>query len=299
MKKIIALLLASVMLLSMTACDLSTILELAMDAAEDADTGDSGGDETQPGEEQGDTTSWDSLDLPEEFPRLADSVDTFRYDESTEMYNFIWNSTDYATSEAMINTMNDWSNGKITGAVKGKITNWKIQNDRISLTASFDEDSGMFMIMTQVFGGTTLSAYLSAHTFTEDDFKPANFTEFGEIVTSGEKFGGLTQNGAFRIKIKDGTYSKDDAAAWCDAIIKRLVEISAASGGIVADLKNNAITSYSDYAANDGGIPEYPAIGCYFVSKLDSKKYMVKIIAGYYAEENEYRVELSTMRFLP
>ena len=302
MKKIIALLLASVMLLSMTACDLSTILELAMDAAEKAETGDSG-DETQPGDDEGDEVSgaksWDELDLPDSFPRLADSVDTFRYDESTEMYNFIWNSTDYATSEAMINTMNDWSNGKITGAVKGKITNWKIQNDRINLTASFDEDSGMFMLMTQVFGGTTLSAYLSAHTFTEDDFKPANFTEFGEIVTSGEKFGGLTQNGAFRIKIKDGTYSKDDAAAWCDAIIGRLVEISAANGGTVADLKNNAITSYSDYAANDGGIPEYPTIGCYFVSKLDSKKYMVKIIAGYYAEENEYRVELSTMRFLP
>ena len=49
MKKIIALLLASVMLLSMTACDLSNILELAMDSAENADMGDSGGDETQPG----------------------------------------------------------------------------------------------------------------------------------------------------------------------------------------------------------------------------------------------------------
>ena len=110
MKKIIALLLASVMLLSMTACDLSTILELAMDAAENAETGDSG-DETRPGGDESDEVSgvksWDELELPDGFPRLADSVDTFRYDESTEMYNFIWNSTDYATSEAMINTMND------------------------------------------------------------------------------------------------------------------------------------------------------------------------------------------------
>ena len=112
MKKLLALLLASVMLLSMTACDLSTILELAMDTAENADTGDSGGDETQPGEEQGDTTSWDSLDLPNGFPRLAESVDTFRFDEETQMYNFTWNSTDYATAETMINTMNDWSNSE-------------------------------------------------------------------------------------------------------------------------------------------------------------------------------------------
>ena len=302
MRKIIALLITAVMLLSMTACDLSTILELAMDAAENAETGDSG-DETQQGDDEGDKASeaksWDELELPEGFPRLADSVDTFRFDESTEMYNFIWKGTDYATSEAMINTLKEWANGKITGSVVGKTTNWRIQNDRINLTAAFDEEGKTFVIATQVFEGTTLSAYLSAHSLTEDDFKPANFTEFGEIVTSGEKVGGITQNGAFEIHIKDGTYKKEDAAAWCDAIIKRLVEISAASDGTVADLRNKPITSYSEYAANDGGIPEHPAIGCYFVSKLNAKKYMVKIIAGYYAEENEYRVELSTMSFLP
>ena len=62
MKKILALLLAAVMLLSMTACDLSTILELAMEAAESAETGDSG-DETQPDSDEGDAASgaksWD------------------------------------------------------------------------------------------------------------------------------------------------------------------------------------------------------------------------------------------------
>ena len=233
MKKLLALLLASVMLLSMTACDLSTILELAMEAAESAETGDSG-DETQPGSDEGDAASgaksWDELDLPNGFPRLAESVDTFRFDEETQMYKFTWNSTDYATAETMINTMNDWSNGRITGAVKGKITNWKIQNDRINLTASFDESSGMLMIMTQVFGGTDLTAYLAAHTLTEEDFKPANFTEFSNFITSGEKFGGLTQVCAFEISIKDGTYKKEDAAAWCDTILKRLGEISTANG---------------------------------------------------------------------
>ena len=209
------------MLLSMTACDLSTILELAMDAAENADTGDSGGDETQPGEEQGDTTSWDSLDLPNGFPRLAESVDTFRFDEETQMYNFTWNSTDYATSEAMINTMNDWSNGRITGAVKGKITNWKIQNDRINLTASFDESSGMLMITTQVFGGTDLTAYLAAHTLTEEDFKPANFTEFSNFITSGELVANIIKAGVksdFALYSEElATFGEDDVYNQADS----------------------------------------------------------------------------------
>ena len=300
MKKILALLLAAVMLLSMTACDLSTILELAMEAAESAETGDSG-DETQPGSDEGDAASgaksWDELDLPDGFPRLADSVDTFRYDETTKMYNFTWNSTDYATSEAMINTMNDWSNGRITGAVKGMITNWKIQNDRINLTASFDESSGMLMIMTQVFGGTDLTAYLAAHTLTEEDFKPVNFTEFSNFITSGEKFGGLTQVCAFEISIKDGKYKKEDAAAWCDTILKCLGEISTANGAKgVTNMASETVVSYADYVAKEGKEPEHPNIGGYFLAKLDGNNYSVQYMAGYNAETGTYRVQFQTMK---
>lgn len=303
MKKLFALLLASVMLLSMTACDLSTLLDLAMEAAENAETGDTGSEETQPDEGQGDTVSggqsWDSLDLPDGFPRLAETVDAFRFDEETEMYNFTWNSTDYATCEAMINTMNDWSNGKITGSKVGKVTNWKIQNDRINLTASFDESSGMFMIITQVFGGTDLASYLAAHTLIEDDFKPANFTEFSKFITSGEKFGGLTQVGAFEICIKDGTYKKEDAVAWCDTILKRLSEISIANGAKgVTNMASETVTDYADYAAKEGKESASPNIGGYFLTVLDGKKYSVQYMAGYNAETGTYRVQLQTMRLV-
>ncbi len=301
MKKILALLLASVMLLSMTACDLSTILELAMDAEENAETGDSDRDETQPDEEPGDEVSdaksWDELNLPAGFPHLADSVDTFRFDETTKTYNFTWNSTDYATCEAMINTMNDWSNGKITGSKVGKVTNWKIQNDRINLTAAFSEETGMFTLATQVFGGTDLVSYLAAHTLTEDDFKPANFTEFSKFITSGEKFGGLTQVGAFEICIKDGTYKKEDAVAWCDTLLKRLSEISIANGAKgVTNMASETVTDYADYVAKEGKESASPNIGGYFLTKLDGKKYSVQYMAGYNAETGTYRVQFQTMR---
>ena len=65
---------------------------------------------------------------------------------------------------------------------------------------------------------------------------------------------------------------------------------------MVSDLRNNPITNYEEYAEKDGGVPDYPSIGCYFASELEGKDYMVKITAGYFEDEGVYRVQLSTMR---
>lgn len=310
MKRFLALLLAAMMLLSLTACggedekpSGSNDDPPAIGQQQEQNTPDPGTDDPEEtpdngGEETGEL-SWDELDLPDGFPRLADTVSSFNIDDNGR-YSFTWRNTDFETSEAKVNMMCEWANGAVTGGSNGKSTTWKIQNDRVNLIAAYSDEDKFMMLETSVTEGASLSSYLAAHSFTEEDFKPANFKEFSEITTSGEKFGGITQNGSFEIYIEDGTYKQEDAAAWYDAIIKRIVEISAANDSVISDLKNNPITTYDEYAEKNFnfGVPEYPSIGCYFASKLGGSKYVVKITAAYESEENLYRVEFQTMRLI-
>lgn len=298
MKKILSVLLACMMLMSLTSCDLESIVgELAEQNKQierNESTDEQNEDENISGNETSEL-SWDELELPEDFPKLSETVSSFEIN-SSGFYSFKWENTDYESSEAKVNMMCDWANGKITGSTVEKNTTWKIQNDRVNLTAAYSGDDKLFFLTTSVSEAKGLSAYIAVHSFTEDDFKPAGFTSYGELKTSGQDVGGITQNGAFDIHIEDGSYKKEDAVAWCDAIIKKLVEISAANDNKVKDLRGNFITSYEEYAEKDGGIPDYPSIGCYFASELgNGKDYTVQIIAGYNASDGVYRVQFTTL----
>ena len=303
MKRFLALLLTAMMLLSLTACggeeNTPPSEDKTPDSSQQQEQKPPEADKSVPdngGAESGETP-WEELDLPDGFPRLADMVSSFKVDDSGR-YSFSWRDTDYATSEAKVNMMCEWANGTVNGSYNGRSTTWRIQNDRVDLIAAYSDADKFMMLETSVSEGSGLSSYLAAHTLAEDDFKPANFKAFSELTTSGEKFGGITQNGSFEIYIEDGTYKQEDAAAWCGGIIRRIVEVSAASDSVVSDLKNNPITTYDEYAEHNFGVPEYPSIGCYFASELGGSRYVVKITAAYSNEENLYRVHLQTMRLI-
>ncbi len=292
MKKILLLLLACITVLSLSACDFES---LSSEDNKDNTQNEVQNTDTNENNEQPSELSWDELTLPKDFPRLSETVSSFRINDNGR-YCFTWENTDLQTSQAKVDMMRSWANGTITGSTVAKNTTWQIQNDKINLTAAYSDESKLMMLETSVTEGSGLSSYLAAHTFTEEDFIPVGFREFGEITTSGEKFGGITQNGMFEIYIEDGSYKKEDAVAWCDTIIKRIAEISAANDNVITDLRNNSVTSYDEYAEKNGGTPECPNIGCYFASELDGKDYIVKIVAGYYDDTGVYRVQLSTMR---